>query len=159
MLPFCPRSAFVSFILIFLSLNSGCGSVSFPSVPGHPHNSMSQPEHETANLEQIGEIQALRQPQATSTIGIAQAVSPLPRPSVPTPCAFMETCLPPRQPYAGQLGGCNLFILQCSLAFEMQSSHFPSEKAKIAYMIALLSSLALPWTTAVCQHCLAMVHH
>ncbi|GAA6101953.1 mucin-5AC-like, partial [Tachysurus ichikawai] len=59
------------------------------------------------------------------------------------------------QPYAGQPRGCNAFIMQCLLVFEMKPSQFRSEKDKFAYMVALLSVRALAWATAVWQGRLA----
>lgn len=49
-----------------------------------------------------------------------------------------ETCLQPPQPNAWQTGGCNMFVMQCMRIVEIQPSQFPSERAKISYMVNLL---------------------
>ncbi len=41
-------------------------------------------------------------------------------------------------PYSGRAEECNGFLLQCSLTFEMQPHLFPTERAKIAFIISLL---------------------
>lgn len=71
------------------------------------------------------------------------------------PPLVAETRLPTPQPYAGESDKCNAFLLQCSLIFEMQPSQFPTERAKVAYMISLLTGRALEWATAVWQNLLA----
>ncbi len=50
-----------------------------------------------------------------------------------------------RAPYSGRAEECNGFLLQCSLAFEMQPHLFPTERAKIAFIISLLHGNALQW--------------
>lgn len=51
---------------------------------------------------------------------------------------------PPPQWFSGDSSACCGF-----LTFELQPSSFPSERAKIAYIITLLSGKALSWATAV----------
>lgn len=46
-------------------------------------------------------------------------------------------------PYSGSTEECNGFLLQCSLALEMQPQRFPMERAKIAFIISLLKGRAL----------------
>ncbi len=45
-------------------------------------------------------------------------------------------------PYSGRAEECNGFLLQCSLTFEMQPQLFPTERAKIAFIISLLQGKA-----------------
>ncbi|KAI4887347.1 hypothetical protein NFI96_002626 [Prochilodus magdalenae] len=42
---------------------------------------------------------------------------------------------------------CRGFLLQCSLVFERQPSRFPTERARVAYIMALLTGRALTWAT------------
>ncbi len=52
-------------------------------------------------------------------------------------------------PYSGQAEDCNGFLLQCSLTFEMQPHLFPTERAKIAFIISLLQGKALQWAETI----------
>ncbi len=52
-------------------------------------------------------------------------------------------------PYFGRAEECNEFLLQCSLALEMQPHQYPTERAKIAYIISLLNGKALQWAVAI----------
>ncbi|KAK1797599.1 hypothetical protein P4O66_000788 [Electrophorus voltai] len=62
---------------------------------------------------------------------------------LPTSCS--EPLLPAPERYAGEAGGCRGFLRQCSLAFEQQPSPFPTERAKVAYIISLLAWASLVW--------------
>ncbi|KAK3559268.1 hypothetical protein QTP86_009932 [Hemibagrus guttatus] len=66
---------------------------------------------------------------------------------MPSPLA--EPRLPPPQRFSGDPSACDGFLTQCSLTFELQPSSFPYDRAKIAYVITLLSGKALSWATAV----------
>lgn len=44
---------------------------------------------------------------------------------------------------------CKRFLLQCSLALEMQPQQFPTEKAKISFIISLLRERALQWAETI----------
>ncbi|KAK3556977.1 hypothetical protein QTP70_022326 [Hemibagrus guttatus] len=48
-------------------------------------------------------------------------------------------------PYSGAAEDCNGFLLQCSLALEMQSHLYPDDRAKIAFIISRLDGKALRW--------------
>ncbi len=52
-------------------------------------------------------------------------------------------------PYSGLVEECNGFILQCSLALEMQPHLYTTEKAKIAFIISLLTGRALQWAETI----------
>ncbi len=52
-------------------------------------------------------------------------------------------------PYSGRAEECNGFILQCSLALEMQPHLYTTEKAKIAFIISLLTGRALQWAETI----------
>ncbi|MGL5501319.1 MAG: DUF4939 domain-containing protein, partial [Plesiomonas shigelloides] len=76
---------------------------------------------------------------ATSASHAASAPSP---PAASSPVATLA-------PYSGLAEECNGFLLQCSLALEMQSARFPTERAKIAYIITLLKGRALQWAHTI----------
>ncbi len=52
-------------------------------------------------------------------------------------------------PYSGRAEECNGFLLQCSLTFEMQPHLYPTDRAKIAFIISLLSGKALQWAETI----------
>ncbi len=52
-------------------------------------------------------------------------------------------------PYSGRAEECNGFLLQCSLTFEMQPHLFPTERAKIAFIISLPHGKALQWAETI----------
>ncbi|XP_072524059.1 uncharacterized protein [Salminus brasiliensis] len=54
--------------------------------------------------------------------------------------------------YQPQSGCRGYVLLQCSLAFEQQPSCFLSERAKVAYIISLLTGRALAWATPVWEY-------
>ncbi|KAK1805337.1 hypothetical protein P4O66_019674 [Electrophorus voltai] len=68
------------------------------------------------------------------------------------PCSHSEPLFPAPECYAGEVEGCRGFLLQCSLAFEQQPSRFPKERAKVVYIISLLTGQALTWATLVWEH-------
>lgn len=53
--------------------------------------------------------------------------------------------LPP-EPFSGEIGNCIVFLLHCSLVFDQQPLSYPSERAKVAYMIIKRQG---QWATAV----------
>lgn len=50
-----------------------------------------------------------------------------------------EPRLPPPESYAGDPGSCQSFLTPCCLIFSLQPSMFPSDEAKVAYVITLLT--------------------
>lgn len=49
--------------------------------------------------------------------------------------------------YDGDPKLCRGFLSQCSLHLEMSADQFPSERAKVAFVVSLLSGKALAWAT------------
>ncbi len=80
------------------------------------------------------------------SISATTASVTLPDPRV---LSLAEPRLPPPQRFSGDPSACDRFLTQCSLTFELQPSSFASDRAKIAYVITLLSGKALSWATAV----------
>lgn len=85
---------------------------------------------EAANI--IPQFQPVVHPPAVSSSSSA-SVSPMARPAT----------------YSGEEGECSGFLLQCELYMEMQASQFTSERAKIAFIISLLTGRALLWARAL----------
>ncbi len=52
-------------------------------------------------------------------------------------------------PFSGSAEECNGFLLQCSLALEMRPQLYPTERAKIAFLISLLTGRALQWAKTI----------
>ena len=59
-----------------------------------------------------------------------------------------EARLPPPERYSGEPGTCRPFLTQCSLLFELQPSSYPSERARVAFIISQLTGRARDWGTA-----------
>ena len=55
--------------------------------------------------------------------------------------------LPHPERYDGDMGNCKYFLTQCSIAFQLQPRFYPNDRAKIAYIISLLTGKALAWAT------------
>ncbi|KAK7878028.1 hypothetical protein WMY93_031309 [Mugilogobius chulae] len=72
-----------------------------------------------------------------------QAPTPLLAPSA------REPHIPTPERYAGELGACGRFLLQCSLVFEQQPSTYNSDKSRVAFILSLLSGKAAQWATAL----------
>lgn len=83
-----------------------------------------------------GRIESLR-----SQLPVATAPS---RPPIPA----SEARLHPPERYSGMPGSCRPFLIQCSLAFELQPSAFPTQRSRVAYIVSLLSGRARDWGTA-----------
>ena len=90
---------------------------------------------------QIQQLQA----QATSTPPSAPVTSAI---QAPAAQPIREPRLPTPQPYAGEPGTCRSFLTQCSLSIELQPLTFTTERAKVAYVITLLTGRAREWGTA-----------
>ncbi|KAK3556180.1 hypothetical protein QTP70_005583 [Hemibagrus guttatus] len=83
-------------------------------------------------------VEALRRalnPAAATSAFAAASPSP---PVIASPVAAPA-------PFSGSVGDCNGFLLQCSLALEMQPQLYPDDKAKVAFIISRLEGKALRW--------------
>ena len=72
-------------------------------------------------------------------------LSPSPAPTLPV----SEPRLPTPERYNGNPADCRGFLTQCSLTFELQASTFRTDRARIAYIITLLTGRARAWATAI----------
>ncbi len=70
---------------------------------------------------------------------------------LPPPITAMPPASPMARPtsFSGEAVTCNGFLLQCSLYFELQSHQFTTERAKVAFIISLLTGRALQWAEAL----------
>lgn len=71
------------------------------------------------------------------------AAAPLPL----TPAAGQNPRLPLPPRYEGDPKTCRGFLNQCTIHFEVLPHQFPSDRAKVAFIISLLSGEALAWVT------------
>ena len=83
-----------------------------------------------------------------STVSPADRNPPVPPqvPVPPTPLAehqFRNIPFPTPDSYAGDVGGCKGFLLQCTLTITQSPCSFPFDSAKIAFVIGLLEGKAL----------------
>lgn len=135
----------------------------------------ADPEHLRACLEQHGALLGRQQSQleavAASIRDLAAQIQPLQlshsasaaaQPTQPDqpdqPAQSAETSssanpareprLPPPEKYSGEPGTCRSFLSQCTLIFELQPGTFPTDRAKVAYVITQLSGRAREWGTA-----------
>ncbi len=69
----------------------------------------------------------------------------------PPPVTSSASACPMAKPvtYSGEADACSGFLLQCSLYFEMQPQQFVSDRAKIAFIMSLLSGRALQWAESI----------
>uniref|UniRef100_A0A803J4Y9 CCHC-type domain-containing protein n=1 Tax=Xenopus tropicalis TaxID=8364 RepID=A0A803J4Y9_XENTR len=61
--------------------------------------------------------------------------------------------------YAGDPEVCRGFLNQCLIQFELSPLRFPSEKSKVAYIIALLQGKALAWASPLWERDDPLVHN
>uniref|UniRef100_A0A3B3HYY0 CCHC-type domain-containing protein n=1 Tax=Oryzias latipes TaxID=8090 RepID=A0A3B3HYY0_ORYLA len=78
--------------------------------------------------------------------------------SAPTPVIPVQTTslapgvqLARPERFSGDSGDCRAFITQCELHFELQAASFPTDRAKVAFIISHLSDRAGAWATAEWQ--------
>ncbi len=81
---------------------------------------------------------------ATATTSVTTTTSS----SLANPPVMVSPVVRPA-PYSGRAEECNGFLLQCSLAFEMQPHLFPTERAKTAFIISLLHGKGLQWAETI----------
>uniref|UniRef100_A0A673MIH0 DUF4939 domain-containing protein n=1 Tax=Sinocyclocheilus rhinocerous TaxID=307959 RepID=A0A673MIH0_9TELE len=69
----------------------------------------------------------------------------------PPPIMPSTSACPMAKPttYSGEAAACSGFLLQCSLYFELQPHQFVNDRAKIAFIMSLLSGRALQWAEAL----------
>ncbi|KAM9729681.1 uncharacterized protein ACNS7B_017152 [Menidia menidia] len=95
---------------------------------------------------------------------LASPAAPLPQASPPTPVSPPVSRSPPEPRLAppGFFGGdpeqCRAFLTQCEICFELQPSCFPTDRARVAYVISLLEGKARLWGASEWQIDTAACH-
>lgn len=98
------------------------------------HDSISQLAHSVNELVQQLKHVPCSEPASNSRVGGAAGFSD------------SYTCDP--EPYDGDLSKCRGFVLQCQLVFSQRAHLFPTDRAKVNYIIGLLRGRALAWAQA-----------
>ncbi|KAK3544517.1 hypothetical protein QTP86_014096 [Hemibagrus guttatus] len=96
----------------------------------------------TAHSAFVELVEALRRalasvPTFKAPVSSSASASPSP-PVIASPMAAPAS-------YSGSAEDCNGFLLQCSLALEMQPHLYPDDRAKVAFIISPLDGKALRW--------------
>ena len=82
-------------------------------------------------------------------VPVSSPVSPADEgPSMVPVAAQIPIQLSRPEKFSGDSGDCRPFLTQCELHFELQPMSFPSERARVAYVISYLSGRAEAWATA-----------
>lgn len=88
------------------------------------------------NLQSLASFS--QEPQPPSELSNRTTLAVPPEPKLPAPERF-----------DGSPEKCRGFITQCTLAFQLQPSSFPTEGSKVASIITLLTGKALDWASAL----------
>ncbi|KAK3564749.1 hypothetical protein QTP86_024968, partial [Hemibagrus guttatus] len=100
---------------------------------------MSAPDPVAELVEALHRV--LNPAAATSASAAATSASAAASPSPPVIASPVSA----PAPFSGSAGDCNEFLLQCSLALEMQPQLYPDDRAKVAFIISRLEGKALRW--------------
>ncbi|KAK3563212.1 hypothetical protein QTP86_018264 [Hemibagrus guttatus] len=135
-LPQIPASVFTHAATAQATLSS---QFLFNTGPNHlSQQGMSSPDP----LHEL--VEALRRTLTSvpaSTAPVSSSASAMSSPSPPVIASSMAA----PAPYSGSAEDCNGFLLQCSLALEMQLHLYPADHAKVAFIISHLDRKALRW--------------
>ncbi|KAK3510289.1 hypothetical protein QTP70_033153 [Hemibagrus guttatus] len=106
--------------------------------PPSEQRSMSAPDP----LHEL--VEALRRALASMPGSTAPTNSSASAAASPSPPVIASPVAAPAL-YSGAAEDCNGFLLQCSLALEMQPHSYPDERAKVAFIVSHLGGKALRW--------------
>jgi len=119
---------------------------------GHDLILRSLVENNQTMLQQISQLTnqvAILSTHLAPPVSISQSVPSAP----PLLSPFVrESYAPDPEPFSGDATKCRGFVLQCSLVFLQRPQTFPTDSAKIPYVIGLLRGRALAWAEAVNSH-------
>uniref|UniRef100_A0A3P8TGN2 Retrotransposon gag domain-containing protein n=1 Tax=Amphiprion percula TaxID=161767 RepID=A0A3P8TGN2_AMPPE len=87
--------------------------------------------------ERVNQL-AARPPASAPIANPVSPITPVKEPHVPVP-----------ERYSGDFGSCQAFLTQVSLVFDLQPHSYPTDKARVAFLVSLLSGDARDWGTAV----------
>ena len=83
-------------------------------------------------------------PDKTDTVSAAPEPPPVPT----TAYAGAGARLAPPERFSGDLGQCKSFLTDCEMHFELFPHAFPTDRARVAFMISHLAGRARAWATA-----------
>ncbi|KAK3529972.1 hypothetical protein QTP86_009360 [Hemibagrus guttatus] len=89
-------------------------------------------------------VEALHRALASMPGSTAPASSSASAVASPSPPVIASPVAAPAL-YSGKAEDCNGFLLQCSLALEMQPHSYPDDRAKVAFIVSHLGGKALRW--------------
>lgn len=90
---------------------------------------------------QVANLASRLAPAAPAPVAIPPAVNSTP----PVVVSGREPSFPVPERYAGDLGSCHSFLTQVSLVFELQPLTYPTDRARIAFLLGLLKGPAREW--------------
>ncbi|KAL0147984.1 hypothetical protein M9458_056711 [Cirrhinus mrigala] len=102
-----------------------------------------------ALVAQVSDLTTQFQQLKTESAQQPTALNPPAVPPADHTARYVEPRLPPPAVYSGEPQLCRSFLAKCSLHIALQPSSFPTEEAKVAFVITLLSGRAALWGTAV----------
>ena len=101
----------------------------------------------SARVTQMGAQLDLLVSHATAS---RPATLPPPVPTLPAlPPQAREPFIPAPERYAGDMGTCRVFLIQCSLVFDQQPLTYPTDRSRFAFILGSLRSNALAWASAL----------
>lgn len=106
----------------------------------------TQESHQTQVMRFLQDL-ASRFEQVQASLGPpVQQPQPLSAAAPIAPVAAIHSLqLPAPARFPGDSKACRGFLSQCTIHFELQPQNFLSDRAKVAYIISLLSGEALAW--------------
>uniref|UniRef100_A0A672H822 CCHC-type domain-containing protein n=1 Tax=Salarias fasciatus TaxID=181472 RepID=A0A672H822_SALFA len=91
-------------------------------------------------------------PQQPGAAPIPDQAPPSGHVNVPLAMAMREPSAPAPERYDGEPGSCQAFLTQVGLVFELQPLSYPTDRARICYLIGLLKGSARAWGTTVWEN-------
>ena len=110
-----------------------------------------QEEFQTAMAANMGQLSSQLQEILGHLGQSSPAAPPPPTPVFPeanTHSGGASCKLAPPAQYGGEPGMCKTFLIDCSIHFELRPHAFPSERAKVAFMLSYLTGRAKAWASA-----------
>ena len=94
-------------------------------------------------------LQAAPSISAARSAPVPECAGPGGSPDRASYAGYREPRLPAPERYDGSPGGCRSFLTQCQLIFSLQPQTFPTDVARVAYLITQLTGRARNWATAM----------
>ncbi|KAK3539458.1 hypothetical protein QTP70_008492 [Hemibagrus guttatus] len=127
-----------------------CYDSSHRSPPAFPKTGPTSPETiGMSTLDPISElVEALRCALTSAPAAGPPAITSASTATSPSPPVIASPVATPA-PFSGSAEDCNGFLLQCSLALEMQPHLYPNDRTKVAFIISHLDGKALRWAEPI----------